>query len=119
MVDGVVRFVELDDYLRFAERVEMATEMAANKTLYDIWLDWDDASRNRVIVRLASARGVGVAGARAILDTGRPVVAGVTALGVLDLVEEYRRRAGVGSGLGPVGGRAEVEGSGGRESEGS
>lgn len=86
LVTRVVRFVESDRYLRFADRVEMA----ADPTRYDVWVDWDEATRNRVTVKLASALGVGLKDARAFLAEGRPLEVGLTALRVVDRVAPYR-----------------------------
>src|SRR5262249_11505831 len=58
----VIEFVESEQYLRFADRVEQA----ADKTLYTVWVAWDAASRKQVLVRLGQVDGIGLQGARVV-----------------------------------------------------
>jgi hypothetical protein len=89
-VARVVRFVASDEYLRFAERVEVAAEMAADPARYEVQVDWDEATRNRVLVRLAGVLGVSLAVARAFLTEGRPLEGGLGAAQVAGSVARYR-----------------------------
>jgi hypothetical protein len=85
LVAEVIRFVESDHYLRFAERVEQA----ADPTRYTVWAAWESATRNRVVVRLGRLLGIGLQAAREMLDRGAPLAEGVSALEVAELVQRY------------------------------
>ena len=85
LLADVIQFVESDEYLRFAERVEQA----ADPTRYSVWAAWEPATRNQVVVRLGRVLGVGLQAARELLDRGTPLAAGVSALDVADLGQRY------------------------------
>lgn len=85
LVDGITRFVESDEYLRFAERVERA----ADPTRYTVWPMWDATTRNRVAVRLGRVLGIGYPAAREMLDNATPLAEGVSALEAAALAERY------------------------------
>jgi hypothetical protein len=81
----VIQFVESDEYVKFPDRVEQA----ADPTLYELWVEWDEASRKRVMVKLASVLGVGLANAKAFLAENRPLLTRVAALRVPEMVGRY------------------------------
>jgi hypothetical protein len=85
LLAAVVEFVESEAYLRFAERVEQA----ADTTRYTIWVVWEPATRNHVVVRLGRVRGTGLQGARQLLDSEAPLVEGATALEVSEIARQY------------------------------
>jgi len=85
LLAAVIEFVESEAYLRFAERVEQA----ADTTRYTVWVAWEPATRNEVIVRLGRRLLTGMQGARQMLDSETPLAEGVTALHVLELTERY------------------------------
>jgi hypothetical protein len=82
----VIQFVESEQYLRFADRVEQL----ADCTRYTVWAACDQANRNQALVRLGQADGIGLRGARDLLEQRRPLAEGVSALEVLALAERYR-----------------------------
>jgi|SRR5579862_2421141 len=82
---AVVQFVESEEYLRFADRVEQAVD----PTRYAVWVAWEPASRNQVVVRLWRVLGTGLQAAREFLDGGAPLADGVTALEVSELAGRY------------------------------
>lgn len=81
----VVRFVESEEYLRFAERVEQA----ADPMRYSVWAAWEPATRNQVVVRLGRVLGIGLQAARVLLDRGAALAERVSALEVADLAQRY------------------------------
>jgi hypothetical protein len=85
LLAAVIEFVESEAYLRFAERVEQA----ADKTRYTVWVAWEPATRNKVVVRLGRIVWTGLQGARQMLDTGAPLAEGKTALEVLEMAARY------------------------------
>jgi hypothetical protein len=85
LVAGVVEFVESEAYLRFAERVEQATDT----TRYTVWVAWEPATRNQVVVRLGRVLGAGLQGARQLLDSEAPLAEGATALEVSEIAQRY------------------------------
>ncbi len=81
----LIRFVESDQYETFALRVEQAADPAR----YNVWIAWDNTSRKKIIVRLASMRGIGLRNASELLDAGSCIAQGLRALEVSDLIERY------------------------------
>ena len=81
----LIRFVESDQYEKFARRVELA----ADSTRYDVWIAWDNTNRNKVLVSLASMLGIGLSKASGLLDAGACLAQGIKALEVSDLIEQY------------------------------
>lgn len=86
LVDRVVQFVESDQYLLCAERIEQA----ADPTRYDVRVCSDRDNRMRVIVRVAQLLIIGVQVAREMVDGNIPIAQGLTALEVRDLSEKCR-----------------------------
>jgi hypothetical protein len=82
LLESIVEFVESDSYLQFAVRVMGA----ADTTAYSMWVEWEPAERNQVLVRLARLLGTGLQGARDFLDRGEPVAAKVTGLEAAEVV---------------------------------
>ncbi len=82
----VIEFIESGLYLSFAERVEQA----ADEARYDVWVDWDEANRKRVAVRLGRYLGVGLKAAAEMVEQDRPLAQGLTALEVAGLAARYR-----------------------------
>lgn len=82
---SIVRFVESEEYVPFAEQVEQA----ADPTRYAVWVAWEPESRNQVLVRLGRILGIGMQAARELLDRGTPLADNVTALEVSALVRRY------------------------------
>jgi hypothetical protein len=93
LLDGGTTILQATDeseaYLRFAERVEQAVD----PTRYTVWVAWEPASRNQVIVRLGRVLGIGLQAAREVLDSGTPLADGVTALEVSELTGSYSAEA--------------------------
>jgi len=85
LLAAVVKYVESEAYLRFAERVEQAADM----TRYTVWVAWEPATRNQVVVRLGRILGAGLQGARQLLDSGAPLAEGATALEVSEIAGRY------------------------------
>lgn len=81
----IVRFVESDEYLRFAERAEQA----ADPTRYTVWVACTPASRNQTSVRLGRMLGIGLKGAQELLDRDKPLAENVSALETSTLIERY------------------------------
>lgn len=81
----VVRFVESDDYLRFADRVEQA----ADPTRYTVWPAWEPATRNQIAVRLGRLLGTGLRAGLEMLNRGNPLAEHASAIEVADLAERY------------------------------
>ncbi len=81
----VIRFVESEEYVRFAERVEQG----ADPTRYTVWVAWEPAQRNRVAVRLGRVLGIGLRAASELLERGAPLAEGVSALEVSGLAGRY------------------------------
>ena len=82
---SIISFVESDDYVRFAEKVEQA----ADPTLYSVWVVWESTIRNQVLVRLGRVLGIGLPAARELLDRSTPLAEEATALEVSALVDRY------------------------------
>lgn len=81
----VIEFVESESYFWFADRVEQA----ADPTLYTVRVAWTPTTRNQVLVRLGRALGIGLHGAREMLEQGTPLAENVSALKVSELAERY------------------------------
>jgi hypothetical protein len=81
----IIQFVDSEGYLRFAERVEQASD----ETRYTAWLITGLVPRNHVIVRLGRLLGIGMRAAREKLEGGTPVATELSALEVSDLAARY------------------------------
>lgn len=82
----VVGFVESDEYLRFAERVEQA----ADGTRYDVRVVSDGDSLGRAVIKTKQLLGLDLRGAKALVEQGSPVARGVTAVDVVEWARRYR-----------------------------
>lgn len=84
----LIRFVESEQYIRFAEKVEQA----ADQTRYDVFIAWDVASQKQVLVRLASVLGISLPAAREMLSGGGRIAQGISALEVSDSIQQYAEK---------------------------
>lgn len=82
---AMVQFVLSDEYLHFVERVEQATD----STLYTIWAGDAPEERSRTLVRLGRILGIGLQGARELLDRGTPLAENISATEAAKLLERY------------------------------
>jgi ribosomal protein L7/L12 len=96
LVARAVGFVESDDYLLFAERVEQA----ADDTLYDVWVVWDAGTFNMAVVKTKQLLGVSMKEARELVEQEEAVVRGVKASEVVEWAGRYRE-AGLGVKVSP------------------
>jgi hypothetical protein len=78
---SVIEFVESEEYLRFAERVEQA----ADTTRYTVWVVWEPATRDRVAVSLGRMLATAGKNACQLLDSAAPLAEAATALEVSEL----------------------------------
>ncbi|MFO0798317.1 MAG: hypothetical protein U0804_12640 [Gemmataceae bacterium] len=82
----VVAFVESDEYLFFADRVEQEKD----ESRYDVWVVWDDATFGKAVVRVKQVLGVGMKEAREHVQQERPVATGLRAPEVVDWARRFR-----------------------------
>lgn len=82
----VIAFVESDEYLFFAERVEQASD----ETLYDIWVAWDDAMFGKAVVGTKQLLNLGLKDAREHVQQRRPVRTGLRAPEVVSWARRFR-----------------------------
>jgi|GEM_PF-1382022 len=82
---AVVAFVESEEYLQFAERVEQA----ADTTRYIVWAACEPSARNQVAVRMGRVLGIGLQAAQQLLASGAPLAADKTALEVAEMARRY------------------------------
>lgn len=93
----VVAFVESDEYLLFADRVEQHKD----ETRYDIWVVWDAATFDRAVIRTKQVLSLGLKEAREHVEQGRPVATGLRAPQVVDWARKFRE-AGLGVRVDPT-----------------
>jgi hypothetical protein len=82
----VIGFVESDEYLLFAERVERA----ADPTRYDVRVAWDAESLSRAVIKTKQLLGLTLREAKEFVEQGGPVARGVTAPEVVAWARRYR-----------------------------
>jgi ribosomal protein L7/L12 len=87
----IISFVESEEFLFFAERVEQAQD----DTRYDVWVVWDNETFNKAVVKTKQLLGVGMREAKEVVEQGGPVARGVTAPDVVDWARRFRE-AGLG-----------------------
>lgn len=85
LLTEAIRFVESDEYFRFAERVDKA----ADESRYTVWPAWDSSTRSQMIVRLGSYLGIGIPAAREVLLRNAPLGEDLGALEVADMADRY------------------------------
>lgn len=78
-------FVESDDYLQFAERVEPAED----DSRYDVWVVWDAETFNRAVVRTKQLLGGTMRDSKEVVEQERAVARGVTAPEVVEWAVRY------------------------------
>jgi hypothetical protein len=82
----VIAFVESDEYLSFADRVEQETD----DTRYAVWVEWDDATFGKAVVRVKQQLNLGLKEAREHVQQRRPVATGLRAAEVVDWARRFR-----------------------------
>lgn len=87
----IVRYVESDEYLFFADRVEQQQDDAR----YALWVVWDDATFGKAVVRVKQLLNLGLKEAREHVQQERAVAAGLRAPAVVDWARRFRE-AGLG-----------------------
>jgi hypothetical protein len=85
LVAQFVQFVESDEYFRFAERVDQATDT----TKYTVWIASDSTNQKQAAVRLGRVRGDGWKSAQDFLGSNRPLAEGLSALQVIEMADRY------------------------------
>jgi hypothetical protein len=82
----IVRYVESDHYLSFADRVEQAVD----DTRYDVWVAWDAGEFSRAVLLTKQVLGIGLREARDAVEQDKPIASALTALEVADLAARCR-----------------------------
>jgi ribosomal protein L7/L12 len=82
----VVAFVESDEYLFFADRVQQGKD----DTRYAVWVVWDDATFGKAVVKVKQLLGVGLKEARDHVQQERPVATGLRAPEVVEWARKFR-----------------------------
>lgn len=82
----VIAFVESDEYLFFADRVEQEKD----EKRYAIWVEWDDATFGKAVVRTRQVLNLGLKEAREHVQQRRPVATGLRAPDVVSWARRFR-----------------------------